>query len=149
MNRRDFLTKVIGGCATVVALPVQAFSGDDSGDRHWDADVLLYDTYAMALYFDGSLGPRTGIVKAEAVIAAMATRMEFWHGHGGKSHFFTIEPAHFAEMKKLKKVTLETTEVEQHSHKLFVDFGDARWRVPGAKPIPVPIGAEEHDRWSY
>src|SRR5262249_19293058 len=37
------------------------------GDAH--VYVVMYDTYAMALYSDGSLGPQTGIITVDDVIA--------------------------------------------------------------------------------
>lgn len=146
MNRRQFLARGLG-VAVIASLPWRGDAVAGSPEAFRDAEVILYDTYAMALYFDGGLGPRTGIIQAEAVLAGEPLEMEFWHGHGGRSHFFTVTPAHLADMKRLKKVTLQTTEVQGHSHKLFVDFGDPRWRVPGAKPVPVPITIEEHEGW--
>lgn len=104
-----------------------------AGDR-----ALLYDTYAMSLYFDGGLEPKTGIVAVSYVLANEPITLDFWHGHGGKRHAFTVGPEHYREMKKLKKVTLETTLVEGHSHKLFIDTKDVRFRVPGSLPIAVP-----------
>lgn len=100
--------------------------------------VLLYDTYAMALYFDGGLGPKTGIIATSYVLANEPITLDFWHGHGGKLHRFTVTPDHFRVMKKLKKVTLETTAVDGHTHKLFIDTSDLRYRVPGAVPVAVP-----------
>lgn len=102
-------------------------------------EVTLYDTYAMALYFDGGLGPKTGICKVQYILDDKSVTLDFWHGHGGKQHQFTFTPAHYADLKQLKKVTLETTVVDGHKHKLFVDPTSTRYRVPGAKPIPVPV----------
>jgi hypothetical protein len=64
--------------------------------------------------------------------------LTFWHGHNGRDHEFTVTPEHIKELKKMKKVFIETTEVADHTHKLFIDFSDPRWRVPGAEPIEVP-----------
>lgn len=100
--------------------------------------ALIYDTYAIALYFDGSQGPKTGIVTTSYLMADVPITLDFWHGHGGKLHQFTLLPEHFRLMKKLKKVTLETTSVDGHKHKLFVDTSDARFRVPGSEPIAFP-----------
>lgn len=99
--------------------------------------VTLYDTYAMALYFDGSLGPKTGVMKVDYVKKNEPVTLRFWHGHGGESHFFTLTPDHFSEVKKLKKVTIETTEVASHTHKLFIDPNHPKYRVPGALPVEV------------
>lgn len=136
MDRRHFLKGLIltglVGCGR-----------DEEGHRlrygFRAGEVVLYDTYAMALYFDGGLGPKTGIVKVDYILKNQPVTLEFWHGHGGKSHFYTLTPDHFAELKRLKRVYVETTEVASHSHKLFIDPVDPKWRVPGAQPIPVPV----------
>ncbi|MCB0311041.1 MAG: hypothetical protein KDD42_07390, partial [Bdellovibrionales bacterium] len=65
--------------------------------------------------------------------------MEFWHGHGGQNHRFVLLPEHFAELKQLKRVYVQTDEVAGHSHKLFIDPTDVRYRVAGALPIEVPL----------
>lgn len=99
---------------------------------------LFYDTYAMALYFDGGLGPKTGIIAVSYLLANEPITLDFWHGHGGKLHAYTVTPDHFAQMRKRKKVTLETTIVDSHSHKLFIDVTDVRYRVPGSVGIGIP-----------
>ncbi len=99
--------------------------------------ITLYDTNAMALYFDGGLGPKTGIIRVAAIIENKPVPFTFWHGHGGRDHQFTVTPEHFAVLKQLKRVTLQTTEVDGHSHKLFIDPVDPRYRVTGAKPVII------------
>jgi hypothetical protein len=136
MDRRHFLKGLLltglAGCGR-----------DEEVHRLWygfrAGEVILYDTYAMALYFDGGLGPKTGIVKVDYILKNQPVTLEFWHGHGGKSHFYTLTPDHFAELKKLKKIYVETTAVASHTHKLFIDPVDPKWRVPGAQPVPVPV----------
>ena len=100
--------------------------------------VLWYDTYAMALYMDGGLGPKTGIIKAEYLLKNEPITMKFWHGHGGKDHAFTLLPEHFSALKAHKKILIKTTEVDGHTHNLFVDPNDPKWRVPGAVPVEIP-----------
>jgi len=102
--------------------------------------VLMHDTYAQALYLDGSLGPLTGIIYVAYVMAGSATTLDFWHGHGGVLHRFTVEPAHFADLKQGKRVTLGTTIVDGHAHTLFIDPIDESYRVPGAADTPVSLG---------
>lgn len=103
------------------------------------AKVTLYDTNAQALYFDGGYGPFTGVIKVDYVIANKALTLDFWHGHGGSQHRFTLLPEHFAALKRLERVTLETSVVDGHQHKLFIDPVDPRFRVPGAMPVSVPV----------
>lgn len=102
--------------------------------------VKMHDTYAQALYLDGSLGPLTGIVTVASVIAGATVTMDFWHGHGGQLHRFTLEPAHFDKLKQGERVTVGTTTVEGHAHTLFVDPRDERYRVEGAPDQDVPLG---------
>jgi hypothetical protein len=100
--------------------------------------VTLYDMHAMALYLDGSLGPRTGIVRVADIAAGTEQPRDFWHGHGGQLHRFTITPAHFAALRRRERIMIETTEVDGHRHTLFVDPTDPQWRVEGATPQTIP-----------
>lgn len=100
--------------------------------------VTMYDQYAMALYFGGELGPKTGVIKVDYILANKQVNMEFWHGHGGKQHKYVLLPDHFEQLKQGKKVTIETTSVDSHTHKLFIDPIDPKWRLAGAQPIQVP-----------
>jgi hypothetical protein len=100
----------------------------------------MHDTYAQALYLDGSKGPLTGTVTVAQVIAGTTITMDFWHGHNGILHRFTLEPMHFAQLKQGQRVTLGTTTVENHAHTLFIDPDDESYRVPGAPDVEVPIG---------
>lgn len=115
-----------------------------AADAHADADaeagaiVILYDTYAQALYFDGTYGPTTGIIRAVDMGAGVDKVYEFWHGHNGIQHRFTLTAAHFATLRQKKRVNLLTTVVDDHQHQLFVDPVGATWRVPGAPPVAVP-----------
>jgi hypothetical protein len=113
----------------------------DSGDAATDGGrvVTLYDTYAVALYFDGTLGPKTGVVTAAQMAAGVDAPFAFWHGHGGVQHRFTVSAADFAELRERRKATVRTSVVDGHSHLLFIDPTDARWRVPGAQPLTVTI----------
>lgn len=101
--------------------------------------VTLYDTYAVALYFDGTLGPKTGIIEVADVALGKALTLDFWHGHGGILHRFTLVPDDFEKLKAKQKVTTKTTIVEGHQHELFVDPVDPKWRVPGAQPQTIPV----------
>jgi len=154
LTRREFsrdLARGIGGGVGLLALSSLAACGVDSSlensarvsgagglDVHADEFVTLYDTYAMATYFDGSLGPRTGIVTVDMIIAGVDVDMDFWHGHGGNQHRFRVTTADLRKMNCLQKVFIETTVVDSHTHKLFVDFSDPRWRVANAQPVRVP-----------
>jgi hypothetical protein len=100
--------------------------------------VTLYDVYAMALYFDGGLGPRTGTIRVADVAAGVTLPKDFWHGHGGQLHRFTVLPEHFAALKRRQRVMVQTTEVDGHSHMLFIDPVDPQWRVEGAQPQTIP-----------
>lgn len=101
--------------------------------------VTLHDTHAQSLYFDGTYGPTTGIVRVDDVVAGRPIELEFWHGHGGVSHRFSLGAADLDALARGMRVTLTTTEVEGHSHMLFVDPTDERWRVSGAPDRTVEI----------
>lgn len=144
MNRREFL-KILGtgaviGTFGIIGCGEEKTTENASGLVALSAPgrVTLYDTNAMALYFDGDLGPKTGIIKVDYVIKNEPVTLEFWHGHGGVNHKFTVTPDHFREMKKLKRIYLETSSVAGHTHRLFIDTKDPKWRVTGASPVEVP-----------
>jgi hypothetical protein len=154
MRRREFLM-VMGGitvaCSTrddmpapsidelpdAPTSPVDANSGVDACAQ---AVVKLHDTYAQALYLDGTYGPLTGVVTVDAVIAGLAVTIDFWHGHGGQLHRYTLEPEHYEALKQGQRVTIGTTTVDGHAHTLFVDPLDESYRVPGAPDVEVPLG---------
>jgi hypothetical protein len=112
--------------------------GEDGDDGDDDDFVTLYDTHAQALYMDGTMGPTTGIVRVDYVLANVPVEMKFWHGHGGRDHFFTLTPDVFTQLKNLERAYLVTTEVDDHTHRLFIDPTNPRWRVQGAQPVKVP-----------
>jgi hypothetical protein len=101
--------------------------------------VTMHDTYAQALYLDGSLGPLTGVVEVAHVIAGATITLEFWHGHNGVPHRWTLVPQDFAALKRGERITLGTTTVDGHAHTLFIDPVDETYRVPGAPDVPVPL----------
>jgi hypothetical protein len=160
MRRRDFIWFLGGG---VVACSIGcdddhdapasdaatgAGSGSGSAQEPHDGGVdacvqrtvTMHDTYAQALYLDDSLGPLTGVIQVAHVIAGTMITFDFWHGHGGVLHRFTLEPSHFEQLKNGERITLGTTTVEGHAHTLFIDPTDEYYRVPGAADVEVPIG---------
>src|SRR5688500_20119118 len=107
MNRREFLrtltiASVMAGCGKDLVIP-------RAGERGLRApEVILYDCYAMALYMDGGLGPKTGIIKVEYLLKNETGTMEFWHGHGGKNHKYVLAPEPFAPVKRRKQPSVTT-----------------------------------------
>lgn len=102
--------------------------------------TTMHDTEAQALYLDGSLGPLTGTIRVSYVTAGAAITLDFWHGHGGVNHQFTLTPAMLADLKAGKKITVGTTMVDGHAHTLFIDPKDERYRTPGAPDVQVDLG---------
>ena len=146
MNRRSFLKTAGGTLASITTLGLIG-CGKETATQIQPAirglrsnTVELYDTYAMAMYFDGTMGPKTGIIKVDYIIAGRPVAMEFWHGHGGRKHTYILTPTHMEQLKRLERVTLETDSVASHQHKLFIEPNDPRYRVPGAVPIQVELG---------
>ena len=103
------------------------------------ATVLMHDTYAQALYFGGELGPLTGIIRVDYLLVGEAVTLDFWHGHGGMLHQYTLLPEHYQQLKQLERVYIETSVVQSHQHMLFIDPVDPRYKVPGSEPVPVPL----------
>jgi hypothetical protein len=161
MRRRDFIW-ICGGSVLSCAIGCDAASTPEPGpdpedqpdagssnapvDTNPGADacaqavVKMHDTYAQALYLDGTYGPLTGVVEVAYVTAGSAITLDFWHGHGGQQHRFTLEPSHFDALKQGQRVTVGTTTVDGHEHTLFVDPLDEDYRVPGAPDVDVPLG---------
>jgi hypothetical protein len=155
MRRRTFLLLGLAACVK----PPEDGDGDDDGeapdacasgapDAAHDAGpgvdacsdtVTMYDTNAQALYLDGSLGPLTGVIEVEYIVAGAAITLDFWHGHGGQQHRFTLLPEHYEALKRGERVYVGTTEVEDHSHMLFIDPVDPVYRVVGAQGVEVPV----------
>jgi hypothetical protein len=117
-------------------MPGDAAAGPDACTP---ATVKMHDTYAQALYLDGSLGPLTGTIEVEYVLAGATITLDFWHGHNGVLHRYTLEPSHFAQLEMGKRITLPTTIVDDHMHTLFIDPKDEHYRVPGAQDVDVPL----------
>ena len=169
MQRRHFLRIVIGGTAALGLTgcagepEIGSPSGGDAGRAGPDAAhaggqdagqaspgdaaagcdagvVFMHDTNAQALYLDGTLGPLTGVIYVDYVIDGVELTLDFWHGHNGIQHRWTLEPHHFAALKRGERITLTTTTVEDHAHTLFVDPVDESYRVPGAPDVLVTVG---------
>ncbi len=143
MRRREFLRATTTGALGALTLPFWGCGRENkqhssalSGDEQW---VTIYDTYAQALYFDGSLGPKTGTITTAMMVAGEAVTLQFWHGHGGRQHTFQVSGDDFVQLKRLQRVYIETSDVDGHRHRLFIDPKDARWRVPGAPGVQVPL----------
>lgn len=111
-----------------------------SPDACAHAFTTLHDTEAQALYLDGSLGPLTGTIRVSYMMAGAAITLDFWHGHGGQQHRFTLTPAMLDDLKAGKKITVGTSMVDGHAHTLFIDPKDERYRTPGAPDVMVDLG---------
>lgn len=122
------------------ATPVE----DEMHDAAWDAcvgpSVKMHDTYAQALYYDGTKGPLTGTITVGHVLIGLAVTFDFWHGHGNQLHRYTLTPTDFDALKRGEKITLTTTTVDGHEHTLFIDPRDEAYRVPNAPDVNVPLG---------
>lgn len=158
MRRRELLWWIGGsfvaftlGCDSEDVVPANDAAATPGADAHVGPSdaatdacvqnvVKMHDTYAQALYYDGTNGPLTGVISVAYVIAGTSITLDFWHGHGGQLHRFTLEPAHFAELKQGKRITVGTTMVDGHAHTLFIDPRDESYRVPGAPDVEVPLG---------
>ncbi len=142
-SRRDFIRAMIAFAAGLPLFQTLASCGEaahvssDPLSAKDDDFVTLYDCYAVATYFDGGIGPKTGTITVAMIDSNQETIIDFWHGHSGQQHKFTITSTHFQSIRDLKKTWIETTSVDGHKHKLFIDPLDPQWRVPGAKPVQI------------
>jgi hypothetical protein len=150
IKRREFLWLVGGSLVACTASePIERSPGPDANnapppdatvpDTCIPAVVAMHDTYAQALYLDNSLGPLTGVIEVAFVLAGTAITLDFWHGHGGQQHRYTLLPEHFDALKRGERVTLGTSTVDNHAHTLFIDPRDESYRVRGAPDIDVPL----------
>ncbi len=160
IRRRQFLGLVAGGLAACTASsgknrepdanaarPVQANDASLPGEGDAQAidpcegveTIELYDCNAQALYLDETLGPLTGVILVEFIVAGEAITLDFWHGHGGVLHAFTLGEEQFAKLRRGERTYVTTTEVDSHQHTLFIDPLDPAYRVPGAMPIEVTV----------
>jgi hypothetical protein len=155
MRRREFFAIVglgVLGCTAAEPEPEPEPEPDPDPESDPEPDpgaapdactgesVLMHDTHAQALYLDGTYGPLTGIIRVEHVIAGATITLDFWHGHGGQQHRYTLTPAELEALKAGEKIYVTTTEVDGHMHTLFVDPLDEDYRVDGAPDVPVPLG---------
>lgn len=100
--------------------------------------ATVHDTHAQALYFDGSYGPLTGTITVAQILAGATVELDFWHGHGGQLHRFTLTGEHFAALLRGERVDLMTTVVEDHQHQLFVDPTDPGYAAGPDMLVPRP-----------
>lgn len=137
MKRRLFMGWIfrVAAIAPVLGLARKLLGSTSVEPVTSHGGVLIYDLYAMALYFDGTLGPKTGEILARDIIAAEEKGYLFWHGHGGVQHQYKILPEDFEKIRAFQKVTLETDLVANHSHKFFIDPTQTKYRIPGREPI--------------
>ena len=165
MRRREVIHWLVGGGVVTFVFGCKSAATGDNGDDPLDEEaqpdasmppseqahdagvdacmsptVKMHDTYAQALYFDGTKGPLTGTITVGHVIAGAMITFDFWHGHGNQLHRFTLMPSHFAQLKKGEKITVTTTTVDGHQHNLFIDPRDEAYRVPNAPDVDVPLG---------
>jgi hypothetical protein len=163
IRRRQFLGLVAGGlaaCSTSAntnTRPDASSTEDGVPDASTDAPVPgaadaqegdpcegvetieIYDSNAQALYLDETLGPLTGVILVDQIVAGEVITLDFWHGHGGQLHAFTLGAEQFAQLRRGERTYVTTTEVDSHQHTLFIDPVDPLYRVEGAVPIVVTI----------
>jgi hypothetical protein len=163
IERRQFIGLVVGGIAGCSAsgskrdAPDASVSSDGASDAGTDAaqpdlvdaqasdpcegveTVELYDCNAQALYLDETLGPLTGVILVDYIVAGEEMTLDFWHGHGGQLHAFTLGTEQYAQLRRGERTFVTTTEVDSHQHTLFIDPVDPNYRVVGAVPVVVTV----------
>ncbi len=132
MNRRQFIQTAVG---TAIATSSFAAFGLSMDNRRPLADHEIQDLQLWAPYDaflpdetnpipeDPNDGTTTGILTAATIIAGVPVTMQYWHGHNGIWHMFTITAENFATLKSGNPVMfyVPTTVVEDHYHLTMVD----------------------------
>ncbi len=102
--------------------------------------LILSDINAISLYYDGTMGPQTGVITVDDMVLAEDKTYDFWHGHGGSSHQFTVTSNDFIQIRSGLKVSIETDLVDSHSHTLFIDPTSDEFKVLGTtREVEVEI----------
>jgi len=138
MNRRSFIQTALGSALTAVSFQTTAWGQISQTIIHRSdrvntddiKDLLLWAPYEAFLpeqtdpvVDDPSDGTQTGVLKAEDIVKGQALTLQFWHGHGGVYHMFTITPDNFTSLKAGNAVAIyvPTTVVEDHYHMVLID----------------------------
>ncbi len=133
MNRRTFIRNAIGSTLTAAAFSRLAWgrlSEMPSGPAADVKDLILFAPYEAFLpeQTDPVLsnpheGTENGILKAEDIIKGEPLTLEFWHGHGGVKHEFTITAENFSSLKAGNPVVVyvPTNVVGGHYHFVVID----------------------------
>jgi hypothetical protein len=132
MNRRTFIQTALGSAFVAASFPRLSWAGglvyrpNDSDVR----DLLLWAPYEAFLpdqtdpqLDDPSDGTETGVLKAADIIKGQSLTLQYWHGHGGVYHLFTVTPDDFTSLKSGHPVIIyeHTTVVEDHYHFVVID----------------------------
>jgi hypothetical protein len=137
MERREFLWILGGGVVAfeigchsrhgLPGTPADALGGTDTTDERPDAAaegcqqafIRIADTYAPAVYLDGSL-----------VLAGTTITLDV--RHGGIVHRYTLASREFEALEQGEPITLPTITVGDRRHTLVIA---PRYRVPGKKYV--------------
>lgn len=112
-------------------------SRDDAAEDCTLAQV--HDVHAQALYYDGTHGPLTGTILASEIAAGEAVDRAFWHGHGGMQHRFVVTEDHMRRLALGERVYIETSEVQRHSHTLFIDPVAPEYAVEDGEALEIRV----------
>ena len=88
--------------------------------------AMVQDFHAYNIYFDGTRGPKTGIIKATKMQLGKTVDLEFWHGHGGKNHRFVVTQKEYQQIIRGKVVDIQTDSVQNHTHTVRLDAKKSR-----------------------
>jgi hypothetical protein len=140
VKRREFFKMIAGASAAYYTLSLTACGPAAPGaalrvDVKDGDTVTIYDMEmeGWSTLGSGYLGP-TGELKAQAVKDNKTITLPYVQDDHG--HEFTLTAEHFAALRKGKKISIETTEAQGHTHEVRID---PKTRVEGSAGITMPV----------
>jgi hypothetical protein len=133
MQRRDFLSSSLKMPLTILGLGLISGRSLNSAFA-CESDFAAKQGIKTFAFYQG-LGPiqvrspnRTDgtnfsmpCISEDDVTAGEAKSYEFWHGHGGKNHKFTIDADGFSKLAAGESIEIFTDVVTGHRHALKID----------------------------
>lgn len=136
MQRRRFLAHLCGVPLVGFAAAVVTGCSDDLNDRGTsrpkdtaaEPDKVQTFGYYQGLGANETRNPgRTDgttymmpCVSHADIVAGVEKVYEFWHGHGGRQHKFTVTANDFSKLLRGESVEIYTSVVEDHRHSAMV-----------------------------
>jgi hypothetical protein len=134
MERRYFLRIVATAPIAIAGLSLNhACSTDENISSDLAGNAADEPAYKSFAYYQG-LGPSESrsssrndgtysqmpCITMRDIARGVTKEYQFWHGHGGGSHRFTVTAENFAELREGKFVEIFTNIIDGHRHALRI-----------------------------